>query len=263
MSQKSKVSSPKPLQSRPATANRARSSQPPSDFRLQTPDLLFVLVNMAMTADGKIATANRAAASFGSARDHEHLLELRATADAVMCGARTVDSAEINLGPGGAQFRKRRLQRGLAEYNLRVIVTGSGSVSSKAEIFKHRFSPILVLTTRRASTVQLRQLRRLATAVQVCGTREVDWPAALHWLRCEWDIRRLLCEGGGELNDALFRAGVVDEVNLTICPRIFGGRAAPTIAEGKGFATLANALPLQLRSVRRVGTELFLRFTRR
>ena len=49
----------------------------------------FVLVNMAMTADGKIATANRAVASFGSVRDREHLLELRATADAVMAGART------------------------------------------------------------------------------------------------------------------------------------------------------------------------------
>ena len=74
----------------------------------------FVLVNMAMTADGKIATANRAVSSFTSTRDHEHLLELRATADAVMAGARTVDSAPINLGPGPARYRQKRLQRGLA-----------------------------------------------------------------------------------------------------------------------------------------------------
>ena len=67
-------------------------------------ELPFVLVNMAMTADGKIATANRAVSSFSSARDHEHLLELRATADAVMAGARTVDSAPINLGPGPAKY---------------------------------------------------------------------------------------------------------------------------------------------------------------
>ena len=44
----------------------------------------FVLVNMAMTADGKIATANRRIHSFSSSRDLEHLYELRATADAVM-----------------------------------------------------------------------------------------------------------------------------------------------------------------------------------
>ena len=55
---------------------------------------------MAMTADGKIATANRAVSSFGSRRDQDHLLQLRATADAVMAGARTADLNPINLGPG-------------------------------------------------------------------------------------------------------------------------------------------------------------------
>src|SRR5512146_2040883 len=98
---------------------------------------------MAMTADGKIATANRSISSFGSARDRAHLLELRATADAVMAGARTVDLNRINLGPGPARYRRRRVRRGLAEYNLRVVVSRSGSVNPDAEIFKRRFSPII------------------------------------------------------------------------------------------------------------------------
>ena len=115
--------------------------------KVRSPKLPFVFVNMAMTADGKIATANRAVSSFGSARDHKHLLELRATADAVMAGARTVDSAAINLGPGPARFRRLRLKNGLAGYNLRVIVSGSGSLNPKAEVFNHRFSPIIILTT--------------------------------------------------------------------------------------------------------------------
>ena len=55
--------------------------------KVRSHKLPFVFVNMAMTADGKIATANRAGSSFGSARDREHLLQLRATADAVMAGA--------------------------------------------------------------------------------------------------------------------------------------------------------------------------------
>src|ERR1017187_4037465 len=105
---------------------------------------------MAMTADGKIATANRAVHSFSSARDLEHLYELRATADAVMCGARTVEVSKTILGTGSAKFRQRRLERGLAEYNLRVIVSGSGSIDPAAEIFKTKFSPVIVLTTKRA-----------------------------------------------------------------------------------------------------------------
>ncbi|MBW8863403.1 MAG: dihydrofolate reductase family protein [Verrucomicrobia bacterium] len=95
--------------------------------------LPFVFINMAMTADGKIATANRAVHSFGSPRDLRHLYELRATADAVMCGARTVEISESILGNGGEEFRKQRLKNSLAEFNLRVIVSGSGSIDPDAK----------------------------------------------------------------------------------------------------------------------------------
>jgi riboflavin-specific deaminase-like protein len=224
-------------------------------------ELPFVLVNMAMTADGKIATANRAVSSFGSARDHEHLLELRATADAVMCGARTVDLNDINLGPGSVKFRRARLQRGLAEYNLRVIVSGNGSINSRAEIFKHHFSPIIVLTTGRASAAKLRHLRSLADEVKVCGKKEMNFRGALRWLCAKCGVKRLLCEGGGELNDALFRAGLVDELHLTVCPKIFGGRESPTIADGLGFAKLVGAAQLELQSAKRTGNEMFLSYS--
>lgn len=225
--------------------------------KVPSPKLPFVLVNMAMTADGKIATANRSVHSFSSRRDLEHLYELRATADAVMCGARTVEISQSILGTGGAKFRRRRLKRGLAEYNLRVIVSGSGSINPQAEIFRKKFSPLIVLTTGRASPKKLAQLRALADEVKICGEKEINFRSALRWLRAKWNVKQLLCEGGGELNDALFRAGLVDEVNLTICPKIFGGRGAPTIADGRGTAQLALASRFKLASARCVNGELF------
>lgn len=256
MSPKSRVLSPE------SASRKSRNTRRPGVGR-RADTLPFVLINMAMTADGKIATANRAVSSFGSARDHEHLLELRATADAVMAGARTVDLNPINLGPGGARFRRRRLKHGLAEYNLRVIASGSGSINPDAEVFKQRFSPIIVLTTVRASKAKLQLLRALADEVKICGQREINFPFALRWLNRKWKVHRLLCEGGGELNDALFRAGLVDELHLTVCPNIFGGRDAPTIADGVGFRRLKDAAQFQLKSSRRVGNEMFLVFERR
>ena len=241
--------------------NRLRRTRTTLDFRLKTSDSVFVFANFAMTADGKIAFANRRFVPFAGKRDQEHMMELRATADAVMSGARTVDLSPATLGTGGAKYRRRRLKRGLNEYNLRIIVSGSGSVDPDAEIFKHRFSAIIILTTHRAGERRLNKLRELGK-VKICGKKEINFPAAFRWLRKVWGVKRLLCEGGGELNDALIRAGLLDELHLTISPKIFGGRTAPTLADGLGFSKLADAAQLQLKSSRRVGDEMFLVFER-
>jgi 2,5-diamino-6-(ribosylamino)-4(3H)-pyrimidinone 5'-phosphate reductase len=226
--------------------------------RKQHGPLPFVYLNVAITADGKLAPANRHFVPFGSRRDHDHLLELRAGADAVMSGARTVDMDRINMGPGPAKYRRMRIRNGLAEYNLRIVVSGSGTLDPESEIFKHRFSPIIVLTTGRASAARLKKLRSLADEVKPCGEKELDFAYALRWLREKWKVKRLLCEGGGEINEALFRAGLVDEVHVTLCPLIFGGRNAPTMADGHGVEKLADANRLKMRSLQRIGDELFL-----
>jgi 2,5-diamino-6-(ribosylamino)-4(3H)-pyrimidinone 5'-phosphate reductase len=220
----------------------------------------FIYLNVAMTADGKIAPANRIFVPFGSRRDQELLLELRAQADAVMAGARTVDLFPVNLGPGPKKYRQQRLQRELAEYNLRVIVSGAGTLDPNAKIFQTHFSPILILTTKRIPRRKQKDLSKVADEVKVCGAKEIDWPAALQWLHDKWDVKRLLCEGGGELNDALFRAGVVDELHMTICPLIFGGRTAPTLADGQGIKHLADACQLKMVSKKQIGEEMFLIF---
>jgi riboflavin-specific deaminase-like protein len=193
----------------------------------RTDRLPFVFVNFAMTADGKITSANRKIVAFSSARDREHMLELRSASDAVMAGARTVDLNPVTMGPGGPRRRRQRVRRGFTEYNLRIVVSGSGTVDPNAKLFQKRFSPIIVLTTERAGSARLARLRRVADEVKVFGGTEIDFVEALSWLRRKWNVRRLLCEGGGELNAALFRAGLVNELHLTICPTIFGGRRQP------------------------------------
>ena len=220
-------------------------------------DRPFVLINMAMSADGKIAPAHRRFVAFGSRRDHANLLALRATADAVICGARTVDSAPMTLDTGGAVYERRRQRAGLAKQNLRVVVSGSGSVDPQAVVFQRGESPIIVLASGRAPKSRLAKLKRLADCVKVCGKNSVALRQALGWLRREWAVKRLLCEGGGELNFELLRLGLVDELHLTVCPRIIGGRDAPTIADGEGFARLAKVTKLELTGQRRTAGELF------
>ena len=217
----------------------------------------FVLINMAMSADGKIAPPHRRFVAFGSRRDHANLLALRSTADAVMCGARTVDSAPVTLDAGGAAYERRRLRGGLAKQNLRIVVSGSGSVDPEAEIFRHPGSPLIVLSSGQAPKSRLAQLKRLADCAKICGKNRVALAQALGWLRSEWAVNRLLCEGGGELNFELLRLGLADELHLTICPTIIGGKHAPTITDGDGFDRLAKAANLKLTRQRVLGDELF------
>ena len=80
----------------------------------------FVFINMAMTADGKIANTNRKITTFGSREDHQRLLKLRTKADAILTGAGTLNAQpEITLGPAPGQKKAP----------ARVIVSGSGQIN--------------------------------------------------------------------------------------------------------------------------------------
>ena len=211
-----------------------------------------VSINMAITADGKIASANRVISTFGSRADHAHLLALRDKTDAILTGAGTLNSqAQVTLGPGPKSKTKPP---------LRIIASGSGRVNARHKIFRSHGAPVLVLSTDGISRSRLKNLEAAAHTVKIFGANEINFNLALVWLQKEWGVKRLLCEGGGQLNDALFRADVVDEVNLTICPHILGGREAPTISEGLGFAQLKDAVQFSLKSHRQVGNELFLMY---
>ena len=211
----------------------------------------FVFINMAMTADGKIASTNRKVTTFGSGADHQRLLELRAKADAIITGAGTLNAQpNITLGPAPKQKSEP----------VRVIVSGSGQVNAQHKIFRTPGAPVIVLASKRILARRLKELKKVADAVHVCGANHVDFEAAFEFLRKHHGVKRVLCEGGGRLNDSLLRAGVVDEVNLTICPLILGGQDAPTIADGIGFDQLDDAAQFKLHTRKQVADEIFLTY---
>jgi riboflavin-specific deaminase-like protein len=216
------------------------------------------MINGAVSADGKLALENRSLIQFSSRLDRQLVFKLRTQVDAVLSGARTVETFSINLAVGSDKWQQERVRRGLPPEPLRIIVSGSASLDPHAKIFQKRVSPVIILTTRSADKKKVAALRKVADAVKIFGERTVSFARAFRWLREQHGVSSIVCEGGGETNAALIRAGVVDELHLTLCPLLLSGRRAPTISDGHGVGALEFAPQLKLKSLKRMKEEIFL-----
>jgi riboflavin-specific deaminase-like protein len=216
-----------------------------------------VAVNFALTWDGRVTTRNRGRADFSSPRDKQRLLEIRASADAVLVCRTTLETEQMRMGLD-EPLRAQRLAQGRLPSPLRVVVSASGRFDLNAPFFQTDFSPILIFTTSAMSPVTRAALVGKAEIDLNPGTR-VDLRAMLAKLHRHRGVRRLVCEGGPTLLRALLEENLVDELNLTFCPRIFGGTDAPTLTGGPG-AFLPASIECRLEAAETVGDECFARY---
>jgi 2,5-diamino-6-(ribosylamino)-4(3H)-pyrimidinone 5'-phosphate reductase len=207
-------------------------------------DKPYVHINVAMTADGKIDTFERRGATISSKRDKERVDKMRADADAVMVGGRTLIDENPKLTVKSADLRAEREARGLATNPVKVGIASSADLEPASDFLTAGPARIVIFTTQKTSKKQLEFLRGRGVEVFVHDTDRVDLPQALHTLQ-ELSIHRLMVEGGATLNFELLRLGLVDEVTAYIAPLVFGGESAPTLAAGPGLVRSA-AIPLKL-----------------
>jgi riboflavin biosynthesis pyrimidine reductase len=198
---------------------------------------------MVATVDGR-AALNGSAVGIGSAADHRLLFELRAEADVVLHGAGTVraDPLSARVPP---DLVATRIARGLEPQPLGAIVTQSGNLPPHHPYYDS--ATLVYVTSDRPVPIDL-------PTVEVCRVQDVT--GVVCDLRRR-GIQRILCEGGPTLNSALFRARLIDEVYLTVAPKLFGGEDPLTIVRGPRFPTM---LRLELRSLVEREGELFLRY---
>jgi len=212
-------------------------------------------LNMVMTLDGKITTRDGSGPKFASQADQERMMQLRSEADAIIIGARTAidDNPTFDLPE---KYRRSR-KNGLASNPIKAVISGRGSIPSTLKMFTSNDSQAVVFTTDQINSGQYNSLHKVAD-VHVVGKLEVDFTQIAKILVKEYNVKQLLIEGGGQVNFAAFQADIVDEVFLTLSPKIAGGNIQ-TIVEGTGF-DFNNLIELELLNHQKVSSEIFLHY---
>jgi len=205
-----------------------------------------VHINVAMSADGKIDTFERRGAAISSQRDKERVDRLRAEADAVMVGGRTLLGENPKLTVKSADLRADREARGLTPNPVKVGIASVADIQPDSNFLTAGPARIVIFTTPKTSKEKLELLRERGVEIFVHDSARVNLTEALHTLK-ELGIQRLMVEGGATLNFELLRLGLVDELTAYVAPLIFGGESAPTMAAGSGLVRSA-AIPLKLAS---------------
>ena len=210
-----------------------------------------------MTVDGKITTRNFSPVDFTSREDKLHLFRQRALADAVLIGHTSLKRDNVRLGiPRKLQKARRKHEQTPAP--IRVIVSDKGKIDNRLNIFQTDISPILIFSTRRMPRKYQQALREKAT-LHLTRAQHVDLAAMLRTLRDKYKVRTVACEGGPTLFRALLERGLIDRLNLTLAPYMFGGANAPTLT-GLSKEFLPASVHCSLIAMRVVGNECFLAY---
>lgn len=176
----------------------------------------WMLCNFALTVDGRAAIDGRSGPIAGPA-DLELLLALRSRVDAVMVGAGTLRAERYGRIIRDPAVRARREEEGLSHDPLAVVASESLGIPWEIPLFTDGGGEVVVFTS------SDKDVPDTETPVTVIRHEDrVDLQAALSYLRSERGIASVLCEGGPRLHGDLWRAGLVDELFLTLGPRLAG-----------------------------------------
>ena len=207
----------------------------------------FVVLNVAMTADGKTDTIGRRGALISSPLDMMRVDRLRASCDAILVGGHTLLSDDPRLVLKTQELQDARVAAGNDKNPMKVGIITIADLDPECRFLNFGPARITIFTTNKTPKEKVEALRDRGVKVYITEGHRVDLSNAIAQL-IDLGVKRLLVEGGGTLNEELIRLNLVDELNIYIAPMIFGGATAPTFANSSGFER-ENAKKLELKSV--------------
>jgi diaminohydroxyphosphoribosylaminopyrimidine deaminase / 5-amino-6-(5-phosphoribosylamino)uracil reductase len=212
----------------------------------------FVLLKVAASLDGKIATVTGESRWITNERSRLLVHQLRDQVDAVMVGINTVLRDDPLL--------TTRLPGGGGRDPMRIVVDTHLRTPCEARLLAASATACTLIATSRAAPRE-KQLQLEAAGAKVLVV-EGDGPGVSLGLLMDqlgtMQVTSILLEGGGELHCSALRAGIVDKVLYFLAPKLIGGRSAPMAIGGEGFARLEEAVTLEKMHVRQLDDDLLI-----
>lgn len=198
---------------------------------------MYVILNAAMSIDGKIST-RRNDSSFSSRKDWIRVHKLRSSVNGIVIGISTVleDNPMLSV---------RYYSKGTKD-PVRIIVDSNARIPLNSRIIRSSKNiQTIVATTPNASTRKIKELKKAGVQILVSGKRKVNIKNLFQQLE-NLGLKRILVEGGGEINWSVLKIGLANELIVTISPVVVGGRDAKTLVEGEGIANITSGIKMRL-----------------
>ncbi len=193
----------------------------------------YLIVNFVASADGRAAFQG-VSRGLSDPGDRQLFHGLREHVDAILVGTGTLRVERYGRLVRDPDRRHRRAASGLSPEPLACIFSRSGDIPTDIPLFSEPAARVVVFTPAAIDT------SLLAAQVEVVrlDPGEFTLTTMMRRLRSAFDVRSILCEGGPTLFGALLRENLVDELFLSLAPKLAGGGTAPEITRGEPLAEL-------------------------
>jgi len=223
---------------------------------------LHITAILAMSADGKISTDSEKPARFSSRQDLQHLEEQISLCDAIIFGANTLRAYGTTLTIKKPHLLAQREARKQHPQPINIVCSSSGQLEHHYRFFEQPIKRIL-LTTKEGKINWLNSINHTDKKIlfnDYIITKnnqwKIEWKDTFNYLQ-NININRIGILGGGELIASILAENLLDDLWLTLCPVILGGKKAPTPVAG---IHLKSPVPLKLKDIKQIGEELFLHY---
>ena len=190
-----------------------------------------------MSIDGKISTRKNDSA-ISSKLDLVRVHKLRSTVDGIMIGISTVleDDPMLNVRYSTTGMKNP----------TRIIIDSKARIPLNSRIIdsSNKIQTIIAVT-HNASSRKIKEIQKKGAQVLVYGNGKVNLRNLFQQLE-KMGLKKIIVEGGGEINWSVLRLGLVNELVVTISPVVIGGRDAKTLVEGKGFTNISDGIKMKL-----------------